>query len=383
MNVAATAGRIPSVSVILPVYNGARYLRAAIDSVIAQTLGDWELIAIDDGSTDDTPRILEQYADPRLVLLRQANAGEAAARNAGLDRARGNYIAFLDADDTYFPHALGELARFLDGRARVDVVYSDGQVCDQENRFLMRLSEHRPGPQAGPMLERLVTSPGAVGVPSCTMLRRAVIERHGARFDTDLVIGPDWDFWIQLARHVQFGYLDRITVTYRLHATNITRTAGQRRRREDLARVRTKVVHAPWFGDLSGATRRQVLYQLLIESLADESERQTALLREATVRSLSPHDQAYLWRQVGAEALVRGSDARFGLFSLNEAIAVWGGDWRSLALLWIDQHAGLAAARATLRVWRRLHREAGRLRALGRRARKQMPSALLPPVECG
>src|SRR5688572_9571182 len=119
MNLPAADGT-PRVSVITPAYNAARFLRDTIASVRSQTTSDWELIIVDDGSTDETVAIVERYAleDPRIRLLRQANAGPSAARNHGMRAARGPFFAFLDSDDQWLPqfleHQLAVFAEYPD-----------------------------------------------------------------------------------------------------------------------------------------------------------------------------------------------------------------------------------------------------------------------------
>ena len=197
---------MPKVSVIMPVYNGARFVAEAIESVLAQTWQDWELTIIDDGSTDSTPSILKAFSDPRIIIIRQENRGEGAARNVGLDTAMGEYVAFLDADDLYLSNALADLVAYLDVHPQVDAVFSDGYLCDEGGKPLMRLSEHRPGVYTDNILEPLVLSPSVISGIICTMARCSIIEHYGVRFDESLVIGPDWDFLIQLARHARFGF---------------------------------------------------------------------------------------------------------------------------------------------------------------------------------
>jgi len=102
------------VSIIIPLYNKAPYVRRALDSIAAQTFADFEVIVVDDGSTDDGAAIAENYADARFRLIRQANTGPGAARNAGIAQARGEFIAFLDADDEWLPHYLYESVRLLE-----------------------------------------------------------------------------------------------------------------------------------------------------------------------------------------------------------------------------------------------------------------------------
>lgn len=127
----------PAVSVIIPVYNAERYLRQCLDSVREQTLTDIEIICVDDGSSDASPEILEEYAqkDGRFVILTQENAGAGAARNQGLDAARGRHLSFLDADDFFEPDML-ELAVKKAESDRADfVVFQSDQYFTDEDRF--------------------------------------------------------------------------------------------------------------------------------------------------------------------------------------------------------------------------------------------------------
>jgi len=368
---------MPEVTVIMPVFNGAKYLCPAIDSVTSQTFADWELVVVDDGSADATPQILEGYKDPRIVKIRQDNAGEARARNVGLDQAKGLYIAFLDADDLYLPNALADLGEFLDRYPEYDVVFSDGHICDEQETISGRLSEIRPGIHTGSILEPLVLTAGVITVPVCTMTRRSSIESHGARFDEKLVIGPDWDFWIQLARSSQFGYLDKLTCMYRVHQTNITRTSGLRKRTDDLVYGRMKVMNSDWFLQLSTTTRRQFFYQLLVRLLADQRRRQKTILESEQFRNLPPQHQAELWRQVGVDHLLRRSEQAFATSCLREASRLWPADRRSQVLLRASS-LGDSVPYHLVRLWRIIHRASNRLRSLGQHRPRPMPAALGP-----
>src|SRR2546428_4652348 len=97
--------RMPAVRVVIPIYNGERYLREALESVFAQTYRDYEVICVNDGSTDGSPAVLREYGT-RVTVVQQANAGQGAARNTGARHAAGRYIAFLDQDDRWYPHKL-------------------------------------------------------------------------------------------------------------------------------------------------------------------------------------------------------------------------------------------------------------------------------------
>lgn len=290
---------MPKISIITPVFNGAEYLDIAINSALAQTISDWELIVVDDGSTDNTPKILNQYQDKRIIRLHQENQGEACARNTGLNIARGQYISFLDADDILLPNSLANLSKFLDEHQDYDVVFSDGYICNEHASKLMRLTEIRSGVHTGNILEPLVLSSTVITVPICTMTRRSAIQDNDIQFDQNLVIGTDWDFWIQLARFVRFGYLDQPTCMYRIHQSNITRTTGLQRRKLNLTLGRLKVMKTGWFSGLSITTRKAFFYQLLIEILDTEPQLQQDILRSNQFKNLPLPDQAHLWRQVG------------------------------------------------------------------------------------
>ena len=369
---------MPAVSVITPVYNGERFLRAALDSLLNQTYQDWELVIVDDGSTDGTPGILAEYSDHRIVKVRQPNSGEAAARNAALDRARGEYIAFLDADDLYLPGALADFTAFMNTHPQVDAVFSDGYFCDETDQRLMQLSEHRPGIYTGNILEPLVLSASVITVPVCTMTRRAAIERERLRFDQQLVIGPDWDFWIRLARYAQFAYLDKLTCMYRLHNTNIQRTSGQKKRLTDLAYGRMKVLNADWFPNMSLPTRRQFISEFLANILVNQPDQQQAILEHSRVRDLPVADQAGLWRQVAINYLLNRTESEFALKCLQRCVQLQPGDRKGRAVLLAVRIGGISAARVVLQGWQVLTNTRRRIRTVGQPRPKPVPGSLQP-----
>ena len=365
------------VSIIMPVYNGERFLKPAIDSALAQTFADWELIVVDDGSKDSTPEILRQVTDPRVKVIHKQNGGEASARNLALEHACGEYISFLDADDLYLPNALADLTAFLDSHPEYEVVFADGHLCDEQDRKLTRLSEHRPGLHTGNILEPLVLTASVITVPVCTMLRRSVVEQNHIRFDTQFVIGPDWDFWIQVARVARFGNLDRLTCMYRVHLSNITRTSGANRRRDDLIRGREKVMRSDWFSDLSVETRRRFFYNLLVELASDLPDRQLALLQEPAFRQLSAQDQATLWRQVGIDIFRKRGDQEKAELCFKSASRLSPAD-RKTKMLMRASRLGRLPLQLLLRTWEMLHRAQVTARGIGKKKPKPVPSALGP-----
>ena len=367
----------PQVSVMMPVYNGEKYVADAIRSLLAQTWQDWELIVVDDGSTDATPRILDQFRDRRIRRVWQQNAGEAVARNTALDLARGERLAFLDADDVYLPSALEAHSRFLEIHPEWDAVFSDGYLVDGSGGVLSRLTEHRPGIHTGDILEPLVLTASVITVPVCTMLRRNMVDRHTIRFDPSLIIGPDWDFWIQVARVARFGYLDEVTCKYRVHQTNVTLTSGWERRREDLIRNRMKVLSSDWFQGLSLPTRRCFFWGLLIDLLTGDACRQLAILEGAPCRRLPPADQATVWRHVAVDRLEHEPTAEGARACLESALRIHPASSKTRAILAVLRVGRLPALTA-LRSWRLVYAGAGWLRSLGRVKPKPVPSALQP-----
>ncbi|MDE2266291.1 MAG: glycosyltransferase family 2 protein [Alphaproteobacteria bacterium] len=182
----------PFFSVVIPVYNRATVLGDALRSVLAQTEQDFEIVVVDDGSTDHPERTVKEISDPRIVLARQDNGGGGAARNTGIDIARGRFIAFLDSDDEFLPHHLSTMRKLLEGTSLV-AGYARIVVDRGEGRaFLKPPRAIRNGED---MATYLLCDRGFV--PTSTM----VVERDMAkvvRFHENLAAAEDTDFAIRL-----------------------------------------------------------------------------------------------------------------------------------------------------------------------------------------
>ena len=371
---------MPKVSVIMPVYNGVRFVAKAIESLLAQDFRDWELIVVNDGSTDGTADVLAGFTDDRIHVFHQANGGEAVARNRGLDAVSAEYVAFLDADDLYLPNALGDMSAYLDAHPEAHALFSDGYFCDENDRPLGRLSEVRPGPFTGNILEPLVLDPAVIAGIICTMTRRATISDSGVRFDPALVIGPDWDFWIHLARYAQFGYLDHLTCMYRVHQTNITLTSGAKRRKADLVRGRLKVMTSDWFEALSIGTRRKFFYNLLVALLGNDPGQQQTIMEAPAFQTLPVDLRADLLRLVASNHLTKRRENKFAIDCLRQSLQLQPNNQKSRVLLRLaDTNPALAAA--ILSAWKVGHRAQARVRTLGQRRTKPVPAALMPASE--
>ncbi len=298
-------------SIIMPAYNAGRYIRQAIESVLAQTFQAWELIIVNDGSTDSTPDIISQYASPAIKVYHQPNGGESKARNTALRHAQGEWITFLDADDMYLPHHLEVVADHLHTHPEYDGVYTDGYYCDQNNVRLKTLSSRRRGPFTGDIFEQMVRASDVFGAPVCVALRHDVITRYELGFDPGIVIGPDWDFLTRFAEIAPFGYVDQSTCLYRIHQTNISLRAKSEQRALSLARCREKAINLRRFRECSVETRAWVFHDLLINLLTGWTERQLAAIQSEEFNALPESERAHLFRLMASKALLHGYQAPY------------------------------------------------------------------------
>jgi len=213
---AGAAGTAPLVSVVIPAYRVAQYIAAALDSVLAQTFKDYEIIVVNDGSpdTEELEKALEPYRG-RMAYLRQENQGSSAARNTGIRAARGTYIAPLDADDIWAPEHLASQLAVLEADPSIDMVYADARIfgdVPEAGRTVMELC-----PSAGAVtFERLVTRECTVHL-CVSVCRRETLLRAGL-FDAEMQRGEDIDMWMRILRHGgRIVYQRRVLGHYRRH----------------------------------------------------------------------------------------------------------------------------------------------------------------------
>ena len=205
---------MPRVSVIIPTYNCARYLGRAIDSVCAQTYTDYEILVVDDGSTDDTKDVALPYSQ-RVTYLCQQNQGVSAARNHAVSKASGELLAYLDADDMWYPEKLEKQVAFLDAHRECGMVHSEMSVINEQDEILhVRFYEEtkRSVPQGYCMQQLLMRCHIQ---PLTVVERRSSFDRVGG-FDERLLAAEDYLHWIMLAAEGQaLGYLAEPLGKYR------------------------------------------------------------------------------------------------------------------------------------------------------------------------
>jgi glycosyltransferase involved in cell wall biosynthesis len=297
------------VSVMMPAYNAEAFVGKALDSLLLQEYPDWEAIVINDGSTDGTSEVLNRYSDPRVRVFHQENGGEAAARNSALARLRGEFVAFLDADDLFLPAHLALAVAYLRAHPEHDGVYTDGYHIDAEGRQLDRISKYRRGPFAGRIFEEVVRASDVFGPPLCMILRTRTIFDNHLEYDASVGLGTDWDFNIRLCETASFGHIDQATCLYRIHQDNITLTTSDERRAYGQVRCRETAIKLSGFSNCSLSVRSYVFFDLLVNLLPGNPDRQTAITQWAEFTALPPAERARLFRLMAGRALLLGADA--------------------------------------------------------------------------
>jgi Glycosyl transferase family 2 len=219
----ADGARAPQVSVVLPIYNGEAFLAAAIDSILGQSFRDFELIAIDDGSTDGTAAILDAVRDPRLRVICQTNAGLAASLNRGISLARGKYIARHDHDDLSLPMRFARQVQFLEENPDCALVGTRAEIRSDDRRAT-RFHDH-PADDAALRFELLFDNPF---VHSSVMLRKCAVESVGG-YSTDPLRQPpeDYELWSRLARCCRVANLPERLTVYRETVGGMSRAPGR------------------------------------------------------------------------------------------------------------------------------------------------------------
>lgn len=212
----------PRVSVVMPVYNREDYIKSAIDSVLMQTYKDFELIIVDDGSTDNTVKIIRSYDDPRIRLIRhEINKGVAAARNTGYRNAKGEFIVIADSDDINLPTKFEEQVKYLDANPDITVVgcyyqhFNDIDFLDkwefyEEDKYIksMRLFWNNQAP--------------------ASMFRKKEIEKLGLLFhDENFVAAVDSEWFSKMPNSIKFSNIPKVLYLYRRHENQFTKESSQ------------------------------------------------------------------------------------------------------------------------------------------------------------
>ena len=209
----------PLVSIIVPAYNSGKYLGECLNSALNQTYRNIEIIVIDDGSTDDTSEALKPYLD-KIRYYKIANSGPARARNEGIKKACGRFIAFLDSDDIFLPEKIEAQLKAVSVSEKVGMVTCNGYLINERGDQIGQIKLEKYPDQDSLIYNlhiRNVLNRGC----SSMLLRKECFEKAGL-MDETLVVGEDWDLWLRILQNYQIRYLETPLFKYRVRAKSIS-----------------------------------------------------------------------------------------------------------------------------------------------------------------
>jgi len=251
-----TQSSAPLVSVIVPAYNAARYVGQAVESALSQTHGNTEVILVDDGSDDNTSEVVAPYLD-RIRYVRQENSGVYAARNAGTRISRGDYVAFLDADDVWETGKLAAQVDVMEKQPEYGAVHTDTSTIDREGRLIRRSVNSRRQSKNGMVFEEFFEQNMAVILLSTVLIRRECFEALGD-FDERFPMVTDYGFFLELAFRYPIGYIPESLVRYRMTPGSLSRRSAA----ENVSCRETILLefierHADYFGERPRLLKRK------------------------------------------------------------------------------------------------------------------------------
>lgn len=202
------------ISIVLPTYNGERYIKQAIESIIAQTYSDWELVVVNDCSKDNTAAIVEQYSarDSRIRMINNSeNQKLPRSLNIGFGEAHGELLTWTSDDNMYKSDALEKMYHYLQLNPNIDIVYANCNLIDENGKIIGN------APVDGEIMN--LYDGNVIG--ACFLYKREVHEKlHG--YDTSKFLVEDYDFWIRALRYFKYGFIDQILYDYRVHDNSLT-----------------------------------------------------------------------------------------------------------------------------------------------------------------
>jgi len=213
---------MPTVEIIIPAYNAARYLQATIESVMSQTFPDWRIVLVNDGSTDETAKIAREYQTQlreRMLVITQANAGLPAARNTAIRNSSAEFLAILDADDIWLPNRLTESLKAFESRPEVGLSYGLITWIDEFGNHLHTFSGN-PRDAQGKIARSIYTRKVDLPCPTVTF-RRKCIDEVGF-FDETMRSTEDRDMWLRIALRYEVAFIPKVIAYYRMSSSSMS-----------------------------------------------------------------------------------------------------------------------------------------------------------------
>jgi glycosyltransferase involved in cell wall biosynthesis len=279
---------MPTVDVIMPTYNAAKYLPLAIESVIAQTFEDWRILIVDDGSTDNTAEIVATFAErlgPKLKYIQQANGGPAKARNNAISHSSATFLAFLDADDMWTPCRLSESVKCLEGRPEVGLTYGFIRRIDSEGKVIDTVASRQKNGE-GRIAPYIYTK--KVDLPCATItIRKECIDAVGG-FDESMWATEDRDLWLRIALKYEVALVPHIMALYRISPDSLTTSPN--RMLEGQLRFLEKNYGAPGCGWVARRAALANIYRQRADAFVALQKPWTALRNSLRALALYPPD---------------------------------------------------------------------------------------------
>lgn len=211
----------PAITVLMPVYNSERYIAKAVKSILDQTFRDFEFLVINDGSTDRSVDIIQEFNDPRIRIIDTENQGVAAALHLGVKEAKGVYIARMDADDESLPARLELEKKCLDSYPEIAVVHGSVDYIDAEGNpvYLVRDEGHSN------MITKWLLNWKNVPIHSTVMMRTSILKENDLNYRIEMNRAEDFDLWNRIASLGDFMYLPDVLIRYRVHSANVSNSS--------------------------------------------------------------------------------------------------------------------------------------------------------------
>jgi glycosyltransferase involved in cell wall biosynthesis len=266
---------MPKVDVIIPAYNAAKYLPAAIESVVAQSFEDWRIVLIDDGSTDSTSEVVAPYIEqlgPKLLYIHQPNAGLPAARNTAIRNSSAELLALLDADDVWLPCRLAESVKSFENRPQVGLSYGLVLRVDADGEVIDTFWGNR-GRSEGRIATEIYTREVQLPCPTMTFRRRCVDEV--GLFDETMRATEDRDMWLRIALRYEVALVPKVIARYRIWLGSMSADLD----RMELAQTRFVEKHygSPGCGRVARRVALARIYRNKAEALEARKKRGAAV----------------------------------------------------------------------------------------------------------
>lgn len=218
----------PCIDVIIPAYNSMPWIKATIKSVLEQTHANIKVYVVDDGSKDDTGSFVKSVKDKRLHYIKKGNGGVSSARNVGIKHADSDFIAFVDADDIWYPEKLEKQLKLLQEDPEVGLVYGHHYIIDEEDVVQRNLRIWKRGYIA----DELSGGNLIAGSASMVLIRRSILDRVGP-FREDIINGEDWELWLRIALVSKIDFVPEILAAIRQHSNSAQYHTGNTKRMAD------------------------------------------------------------------------------------------------------------------------------------------------------